>query len=180
MKSNTKTWLLLLVLLPLISGVYGIIHDQITYTISSDYFTHFKFIQFNIAEGLQEYERLAAALVGFLSTWWVGILLALPLGIIGYKKLDVELYKKSRIKSIKTIFLVAIVFGVIGYIAGLIFVSNMSDWPMNIGGRGIALSEINDWDHFLIVGTIHNFSYVGALIGLIIALVQQFRLAKSN
>lgn len=180
MKANTKTWTYLLLILPLISGVYGILHDQIAYSISSEYFTHFKFIQFNIAEGLRDSERLAAALVGFFSTWWVGIILAIALGIIGVKKMEVTYYRKSRIQSVKIIFLVAIVFGVIGYFVGLISVSSMRDWPMNVGGSEIDLSKITDWDSFLIVGTIHNFSYLGALIGLILALVQQFRVSKHS
>ena len=33
----------------LIAGIYGILHDQITYTISYEYFTLFKFEQFSNA-----------------------------------------------------------------------------------------------------------------------------------
>ncbi len=33
----------------LLSGLYGIIHDQISYTVSPEYFTKFKFQQFGIA-----------------------------------------------------------------------------------------------------------------------------------
>ena len=169
----------MLILVPLMAGVYGILHDQITYSISPEYFTHFKFVQFRIAEGLRDYERLAAAVVGFLSTWWVGILLAIPLGIIGYQKLDAEQYRKSKIRSVKIIFSVAILFGVIGYLVGLYYVSSTADWPVNAGNfERIGVFDLEGWDNFMIVGVIHKFSYLGALLGLLFALVNQFRQVK--
>jgi len=181
MKSNIKIWLILIVLVPIISGLYGIVHDQITFSISSEYFTHFKFIQFNIAENLRDSERLATAIVGFLSTWWVGVILAVLLGIIGLQKMSVEHYRKSRVQAVKIVFLMTIVFGVIGYFLGLYSVASTSDWPKNIGSfEGMGLPDIRAWDNFMIVGSIHNFSYLGALVGLIVALVKQFRLLKRS
>ena len=44
---------------------------------------------------------------------------------------------------------------------------------MNIGVRGVAISQITDWDNFLIVGRIHNYSYLGAAIRSIITLIEQ-------
>jgi hypothetical protein len=184
MKGNIKTWLFMLILIPLISGVYGILHDQVTFSISSEYFTNFKFIQFRIADDLRDSTRLAVAIVGFLATWWVGIPLALILGIIGQRKLDSVQYQKLIFQSVKVVFVVAILFGVIGYFAGLIVVSNISDWPMNIGGFGgnpelmEAMSKIKDWDSFMVVGMIHNFSYLGAVAGLVVALLRQYRAFK--
>ena len=55
----------------MVAGVYGILHDQITYTISPEYFSKFKFDQFRYAEiGLPD--RVFVAEIGFLATWWVG------------------------------------------------------------------------------------------------------------
>ena len=54
-----------------LAGLYGIIHDQITYSISSEYFTRLKFAQFRWADfGLPA--RIFVAEIGFLATWWVG------------------------------------------------------------------------------------------------------------
>ena len=33
-----------------IASLYGVGHDQVTYTISPEYYTKFKFIQFNLAD----------------------------------------------------------------------------------------------------------------------------------
>ena len=55
----------------LLAGMYGILHDQITYSISPEYFTHLKFDQFHYANfGLPQ--RVFVAEIGFLATWWVG------------------------------------------------------------------------------------------------------------
>ena len=52
-----------------IAGLYGVIHDQITYSISAEYFTRLKFIQFRWADiGLPT--RAFVAEIGFLATWW--------------------------------------------------------------------------------------------------------------
>lgn len=57
----------------LAAGVFGILHDQITYTISPEYFTRMKFDQFRNADfGFPP--RILVAEIGFLATWWVGLL----------------------------------------------------------------------------------------------------------
>jgi hypothetical protein len=56
----------------LLGGMYGIVHDEITYSISPEYFTHLKFAQFHYADlGLGN--RFFAATIGFLATAGVGL-----------------------------------------------------------------------------------------------------------
>lgn len=56
----------------LIAGGYGVLHDQITYTIGPEYFHNFKFHQFAYADfGFGD--RVFATTIGFLATWWVGL-----------------------------------------------------------------------------------------------------------
>ena len=48
----------------ILAGVYGALHDEVTYSISSEYFTRLKFSQFHYANcGLPE--RLFVAEIGF-------------------------------------------------------------------------------------------------------------------
>ena len=57
----------------LLVGLYGIVHDQVTYSISPEYFTRLKFAQFSYADfGLPN--RVFVAEIGFLATWWVGLI----------------------------------------------------------------------------------------------------------
>ena len=57
----------------LIAGLYGIVHDQVTFTLSADYFYRLKFVQFRFADfGLPV--RVFVGIIGFLATWWVGLI----------------------------------------------------------------------------------------------------------
>ena len=89
--------ILICVLTPIIGAIYGVIHDQITYSISEEYYTKFKFIQFGLEdwglghnvgtltspEIILEQPRFGAAIIGALATWWVGLIIGVFLGIIG-------------------------------------------------------------------------------------------------
>src|SRR5438105_15227373 len=56
----------------LLAGCYGALHDQVTYSISPEYFTRLKFSQFHYANfGLPP--RIFVAEIGFLASWWVGL-----------------------------------------------------------------------------------------------------------
>ena len=52
----------------LLAGLYGAIHDEITYSLSEEYFTRLKFQQFRGADfGL--HPCIFVAEIGFLATW---------------------------------------------------------------------------------------------------------------
>jgi hypothetical protein len=60
--------ILTIILTPILAGIYGILHDQISYSISPEYFTKFKFAQFEFGFMSQNQPRLTASVVGFFST----------------------------------------------------------------------------------------------------------------
>lgn len=62
------------------AGLFGIVHDQISYTISPEYYTRFKFLQFRMLDASVP-ERLRAAQVGWQATWWMGLLLGILTGL---------------------------------------------------------------------------------------------------
>ena len=97
------TFIALVVSACVIAGVYGAIHDQISFTVSSEYFTKFKYIQF-------------------------------------------------------------------GLVYGSFFASHeLSDYP------GWYLpDDLEKPGRYLSVGHMHNFSYLGGLIGLFVGIVFQF------
>jgi hypothetical protein len=75
-------FILIVIVAPLLAALYGTLHDQLTYTISPEYYTKFKFFQFELTENKEEAilsnPRLAVAAVGVMATFWMGI----PIGII--------------------------------------------------------------------------------------------------
>jgi hypothetical protein len=51
MKIKLSLWLVFVLVCPFIAGFYGIIHDHLSYAISPEYFTKFKFEQYRLWEG---------------------------------------------------------------------------------------------------------------------------------
>ena len=74
-----------------------------------------------------------------------------------------------------------IVFGIVGSIHGYIYTLGIEDWPIHIGGKPssgtmtLNLNPVKDLSSFIIVGCIHNYSYLGGFIGLILGCLYQHR-----
>lgn len=160
----------------LLSGAYGIVHDQLTYSISPEYYTKFKFAQFglywigenyttqNTTEIIPRNPRLAVSLVGFLATWWVGLMIALILGILGIKIKDSKYWMQLTIKAFIITLFIAFITGLVGLAIGKLFLrAEKVNWNLP--------NHLIDPQAFIAVGSMHNFSYLGGFIGLIIAAI---------
>lgn len=150
-----------------IAGLYGILHDQITFSISPEYFTKFKFEQFRWAN-LQLSERVFVGQIGFLATWWVGLFCGWFLSrrhIPGQPRL---LAWKKIILGCGTIALCAMLSGLAGYLYGLWLGpdADYSAWRTMLD-----YLRVEDHWSFVRVAYIHNASYLGGLIGLILAML---------
>ncbi len=150
-----------------IAGGYGVLHDQVTYSISAEYFTKLKFHQFSYADfGLGQ--RIFPGTVGFLATWWVGFFAGWFLARRLIPNQPRRLAYRQIRNGIACIFSTALASGALGYFYGLWRGStgDLSSWQSLL--RQL---HIDDSWAFVRVAYIHNFSYVGALVGLIIAFV---------
>ncbi|OGF48901.1 MAG: hypothetical protein A2231_10435 [Candidatus Firestonebacteria bacterium RIFOXYA2_FULL_40_8] len=167
---------LLVVIGSVVAGVYGIAHDQITYTISSEYFTMFKFYQFGRIVPLDLVylpPRIAVSIVGWMATWWVGFIAAIILGLFGLvHKEPRQMFKRST-QAFILVIATAVFFGFIGYFfAKFSYFDNLANWYIPEG--------LTDWESFRTVGTIHNFSYLGGAVGILIGIYWQFRGRKKK
>lgn len=146
----------------LLAGLYGILHDQITLSVSEEYFSKFKYRQFHIGAAVPF--RLGAIVIGFKATWWTGIIIGLGIGIPSLRfALSKERYKIFR-KALLINFSVAALAGLAGFFYGkYILVTKGVSWFIP--------HDVLDKNAFIIVGSIHNFSYMGALAGLISAML---------
>lgn len=163
---------LIIILTPILAGLYGIIHDQLTYSISDEYFTKFKFYQFELVDegakiGIPE--RQGAAIVGFLATWWTGIPIGIILGFLGLIHNDWKNMFKIVFKSLILTLIVAFVVGLLGLLYGKLFLikSDLSCWYIP--------DNLIDREQFILVGSMHNFSYIGGLVGLTFAIIYQIK-----
>ena len=148
----------------LIAGGFGILHDQITYTISPEYFTRLKFDQFRAADfGFPT--RVFVAEIGFLATWWVGLIAAWFLARIALPKFHSP--EKRVLKAIAIIVGITILLGVAGYFIGPSLFENRPGWHEALNSMGVT-----DTTAFNRVAAIHLGSYAGAFIGWIAMMVR--------
>lgn len=153
----------------LIAGTFGIVHDQITYTLSPEYFTRMKFDQFRAADfGFPR--RVFVAEVGFLATWWVGLIAAWFLARIALPKLGSP--EKRVMLAMASIVGITILLGIAGYFIGPTLFGDRPDWREALDSMGVT-----DTAAFNRVAAIHLGSYAGAFLGWIAMMV---RFAKGS
>lgn len=148
----------------LTAGIYGILHDQVTYTLSPEYFTRFKFDQFDYAD-LKLGNRVFAGTIGFLATSWIGLMAGWVFGRLSIRP-PASQPELARVTIAFAIMLgTCVAFGFAGYLYGtLTWERSIESWSEWAGGF-----QVDDVAAFARVGHIHNLSYVGGVIGSIAA-----------
>ena len=172
---------LFIVLSILLSGFYGVIHNQITYSISSEYFTLFLFVQHKLPEYFIQPARLGAGIIGWASTWWMGLIIGITLGTLWIWN-DI-LTTKDRFKALGTVFITAITFGIIGYLIAYIQWQpkryyEVISFPSYGKIIDNSLQAITNPHAFLRAETLHKFSYLGGITGLLIGIFQLLKKKK--
>ena len=145
----------------LFAGVYGAVHNQISYSVSPEYFTQFKFHQFRISDNYPA--RVGAAVVGWKAAWWMGIVIGvilIPLGVMVIRDTENCFRVMMRVFGI-----VAMTTLMVGFAAlAFAFVTVDESAVRRIAPFG---NQIQDDAAFVRAGTMHNFSYLGGLIGIV-------------
>lgn len=174
---RTFIFVLTMALMPFVAGLYGILHDQLTYTISEEYYTRFKFIQFGFWDSdlpaKMANPRAIVCAVGFGATWWTGILIGPVIACVGLIHKNNDTMKRANIRAVLITLTVTLVTGVVGLLFGwLVLVENGVSWWLPEG--------LIERDHFIMVGSMHNFSYLGGLLGLIAAVGYHFYVRRQS
>lgn len=175
-------FIFIIIIAIVLGAVYGSIHDQLTYTISEEYYTKFKFIQFNLEnwglgsnigtdQNLEiqlERPRLGAGLIGLLATWWVGLIIGVILAFVGLIHKTAKEMFRVTLKSFLLTITIAFLTGLVGLLYGKLFLTaTRPNWFFS--------KNLNNIDNFIMVGSMHNFSYLGGLIGLVIAILYSIK-----
>lgn len=171
----------------LVAGVFGALHDQISYSVSSEYFTHFKFIQFRLIDNDLP-ERLLAAIVGWRATWWMGIPLGFFCGLAGFMQRSPWLMLKALLWSALIVMVVTLLVALAGLCYGYVEYSSAQDmvlssslcqplWageirPMAAPGP---ICNIRFPKLFYYVGCMHNAAYLGGFLSIIVVWLFQWR-----
>jgi hypothetical protein len=175
--SRLPTMVRIALLGAVVAGCYGALHDQVSYAISPEYFTKLKFRQFSYADfGWQP--QLFAAEVGFLATWWVGLLAGWFVARAGLAEMPAAERSACTVRSFAIILTVAPAAGLAGAVLGVVMTRDG-----NLGGWHHWRQElgIEDLRAFVIVAYLHAAGYLGALVGLVLSIVYVRRcLARSH
>jgi len=160
-------YILLVVLGMVVAGSYGIIHNQISYTVSPEYFTKFKFRQFGFVD-MQLPERVRASMIGFLASWWMGIPIGLLVGAAGFMHRGPRRMFKVSLWSYGVVAVFTLLFGLCGLFYGYLQTTtiNVSEY----GGWFIP-KDVVSLRRFLCAGYMHNSSYLGGVFAILAAWV---------
>jgi hypothetical protein len=143
----------------LTAGLYGALHNQISYTVSPDYFHAFKFHQFGIPEALRG--RVGASIVGWHASWWMGLLIGVPVLLVGLILPGWEVYLRRCLIAFAVVAVTALVVGLGALVYACVTFSEAAE-PGDWFPAGVA-----DRVAFARAGTMHNFSYLGGFLGIV-------------
>ena len=80
---------------------------------------------------------------------------------------------KSSLGAIIRTLGIAIGIGIVGILVGKLIISNLNvNWNLPV--------DLIDQKSFLTAGTMHNFSYLGGIIGLIYGIIYQLKVKKAS
>ncbi|MDA7424004.1 hypothetical protein [Thalassococcus lentus] len=153
-------FVLLLGLACLVSAVFGALHNQLSYSVGAGYFYEFKFPQFGVTEDLQN--RLGAALVGVRASWWMGLMLGVPVFGLACVLLPSSRVMPVGVAAIVIAMICTLIGAMIGLVLGLYAPQVADQLPLPSG--------ISDEGSFLRAALMHEGAYFGAGFGLLAGL----------
>ena len=149
--------------------LYGILNDQITVTLSPEYFSVFKRAQFAQvlyrAGWMHAPTRLQAVLVGTLATWWFGLFLGIALGLSSLLGRHRALSTRDYLRAVAGIMVftlaLSMAFGLIAYLVEPAVHPTPDDWPF--------LYDIQAVRPAFAIGFWHDGAYLGGFLGTLTA-----------
>jgi hypothetical protein len=154
----------------LLAASYGAIHNQISFSVGPVYFHEFKFIQFGIEPEL--HNRVGAALVGIRASWWMGLLLGMPIYLLA-------LFVRGFVPFLRVFFRAAMITFGVTLLVGLTFLT-IGVGTVDIGNLPKAMNtrDVSDPVAFAHAGIMHDASYFGGFIGMICGCIYTVIMAR--
>jgi len=157
-------FVIIVILAVFIAGLYGILHNQVSYTVAPEYFTKFKFRQFGFVD-TQLPERVRASMVGFLASWWMGIPIGLLIGVVGFIHPGPRRMLRVSLWSL----LVAVGFTLLFGLGGLVYGYFQTTHTSIAEYQGWFIpDDVTDLRRFLCAGYMHNSSYLGGVLAILV------------
>ena len=153
----------------IIAGLYGMAHDQVSYTVAPEYFTKFKFHQFGF-EGTALPYRVCVSMIGFLASWWMGVPIGLLVGAAGFLQRGHRRMLRISLWSLLVAVGFTFLFGLGGLLYGYIQTTriDLADY------RGWFIPEdVTELRRYLCAGYMHNAAYLGGVLAIPVAWAYQ-------
>lgn len=155
----------------LVAGVYGALHNQLSYSVGSSYFHDFKFAQFGIGEDMQN--RMGASLVGWRASWWMGLIVGMPAFLLGFMILrGPQRLLAAGLGAIGAVIITVLLFSMGGLVLGMMAPQYAANLPLPDG--------ITDTESFLRAALMHEASYYGGYVGMLVALWSVWKWRKAE
>ncbi len=162
-------WLAIIVLSILACVTYGIVHDQVTARICIEYFT----IGHSQATIVPVDDPTVVGFIwGILATWWVGVILGVPLATVARSGSRPPKTVRSLIRPVAVLLgcnaLLAVLVGCVGYLAA------SRGWIQLVGHIA---ERVPPEKHTVFLTDLwaHNASYAGGIVGGIVLMVRVWR-----
>lgn len=158
-------YVFIVVLAVFVAGLYGVAHNQVSYTVAPEYFTKFKFRQFGLSHTpLPEHVR--ASMVGLLASWWMGIPIGLLVGAAGFIHRGHRRMLRISLWSLLVTAGFTLLFGLGGLLYGYFQTAHI-----DVGEyRGWFIpDDVTDLRRFLCARYMHNSSYLGGTLAIGVA-----------
>jgi hypothetical protein len=144
----------------LMTMFFGFLHNQVSYTISSELFNLLFFPEFGFVSPIKNTAYFSAGILGIISTLQMGVLMGLIYFVVLW-------FSKSNWKTIwKALFIhfgITMVVSTVGIIFGYICVDKLEYLDLNY------ILAIQHPKLFSAALWMHNFSYFGGAIGCLIS-----------
>ena len=72
-----KHFIIIILVATILASIFGALHNQISFSISKEFFKDFLFGNFNAYDWNIKNERVLATIVGIIGTWWFGLILGI-------------------------------------------------------------------------------------------------------
>lgn len=152
----------------LAAAVFGALHNQISFTIGASYFYDVKFSQFGIDPVLRN--RIGAAQVGALASWWMGLVMGGPAFLLGAVTQPGR--RRYFFAGLSAIW-VALAVTAIGTFLGLA-IGAIADMNMLIDYLPF-VDAFSDPEGFVRAALMHDATYLGGAAGALAALYVMWR-----
>lgn len=154
------------------AGLFGALHNQLSFSVGSSYFYDVKFTQFGINPDIPP--RLGAAQVGWMASWWMGLFMALPAMLIGLMRAPgPRRYFRLGLELIG----LAMCITLLGSFCGLslAYITDLNALVARLPN----LDAFSDPVGFARAGLMHEGTYIGGAVGGLTAAILMWRRTRS-